>query len=204
MEYRMAIEKLNTGVRREQIAQAVLGLIATQGAKGLSVAAVARRVGLVPSALYRHFENKDQMLNAAIDLFQAQVLTHFEEVERESPHCLERLHRLLVRQVRMIRENQVVAMPRIVFSDNLYGRNPQKRFQVYKILESFIGRLNDMILEGKKRGEIHAGIDPASAARIFLAIFQSSGIFWFLSDGEFDVTKHAEKAWRIFKRSIEA
>lgn len=200
----MAIEKLNTGLRQEQIARAVLGLIATRGSKGLSVAAVARRVGLVPSALYRHFENKDQMLNAAISLFQTQVLTNLQEVERETPRCLERLHRLLVRQVRLIRENQVVAMPRIVFSDNLYGRNPQKRSQVYKILEGFIERLSDMILEGKERGEIYAGTDPTSAARIFLAIFQSAGILWFLSDGEFDVTKHAERAWRIFKRSVEA
>ncbi|MBZ5551173.1 MAG: TetR/AcrR family transcriptional regulator [Acidobacteriia bacterium] len=200
----MATEKLNTGLRQEQIAQAVLGLIATRGAKGLSVAAVARRVGLVPSALYRHFENKDQMLKAAIDLFQAQVRTNFEEVERETPQCLERLHRLLRRQVRMIRENQVVAMPRIIFSDNLYGRSPQKRVQVYRILEGFIGRLSDIIVEGKQRGEIHAGVDPPSAARIFLAIFQSSGILWFLSDGEFDVTNNAEKSWRIFKRAIEA
>ncbi|MGB7621169.1 MAG: TetR family transcriptional regulator [Terriglobia bacterium] len=200
----MAHEKLRTGIRQEQIAQAVLGLIATRGARGLSVAAVARRVGLVPSALYRHFANKDQMLNAAINLFQSQVLRNIEDVMQESGHSLDRLRRVLMRQVRMIRENQVVAMPRIVFSDDLCGNNSQIRQQVYEMLEGFIGKLSEIIRQGKDRAEIHPDIDPATAARMFLALFQSSGILWFLSDGEFDVTKHAERAWKIFKRSIEA
>ncbi len=54
----MAREKLDTEIRQEQIAQAALSLIASRGIKGLSVAAVARRVGLVPSGIYRHFKGK--------------------------------------------------------------------------------------------------------------------------------------------------
>ncbi|MGD0654870.1 MAG: hypothetical protein ABSA16_11035 [Thermoguttaceae bacterium] len=45
----MSEEKLDTQIRREQIAQAALELIASQGLRRLSVAAVARRVGLVPA-----------------------------------------------------------------------------------------------------------------------------------------------------------
>ena len=55
----MALEKLNSEVRQEQYVQAALGLVAADGLKNLSVARVARRMGLVPSALYRHFPGKD-------------------------------------------------------------------------------------------------------------------------------------------------
>ena len=41
----MGTEKLNTEVRQEQLAQAALSLITTQGLKGLSVARVARESG---------------------------------------------------------------------------------------------------------------------------------------------------------------
>ena len=69
----MADEKLDSEVRREQIAEAVLGLVAARGVKRLSVAAVARRVGLVPSGIYRHFKSKDAMLMAVLDLIEARM-----------------------------------------------------------------------------------------------------------------------------------
>ena len=58
----MRAEKQHSEVRQDQIVKAAMALIAEQGLKGLSVAAVARRVGLVPSALYRHFKEKRKSL----------------------------------------------------------------------------------------------------------------------------------------------
>ena len=56
--------KVGTQIRREQIAEAALGLVAAEGVRRLSIAAVARRVGLVPSGIYRHYKSKDQVLDA--------------------------------------------------------------------------------------------------------------------------------------------
>ncbi|MBI2220156.1 MAG: helix-turn-helix transcriptional regulator [Acidobacteria bacterium] len=53
--------KLDTEIRQEQIAQAALAVVARHGIRRLSIASVARRVGIVPSAPYRHFENKDDL-----------------------------------------------------------------------------------------------------------------------------------------------
>ena len=57
----MSDEKLGTEIRQEQIAEAALELVASQGLGRLSVAAVARRVGLVPSGIYRHYKSKDDI-----------------------------------------------------------------------------------------------------------------------------------------------
>lgn len=59
----MKNEKMKTEVRREQIAAAALQLIARRGMHGLSIAGIARQVGLVPSAIYRHFDGKDHVLD---------------------------------------------------------------------------------------------------------------------------------------------
>jgi AcrR family transcriptional regulator len=46
--------------------------IASEGASGLSLRAVARRLGMVPSALYRYFPNRDGLLTALIiDAYRA-------------------------------------------------------------------------------------------------------------------------------------
>src|SRR4030065_192405 len=60
-----AVRGATTG-RRCRSGRAPLALIASRGTHALSVAAVARRVGLVPSAIYRHFRSKDEVLDAAI------------------------------------------------------------------------------------------------------------------------------------------
>lgn len=56
----MSIERISTQTRREQIAEAALNLIASQGIAFLSMAVLARRIGVVPSAIYRHFDSKDK------------------------------------------------------------------------------------------------------------------------------------------------
>ena len=64
----MSAEKLETDVRQDQIAQAALNVISSHGLKALSVARVARQVGLVTSAIYRHFHSKDAVLDAVLGL----------------------------------------------------------------------------------------------------------------------------------------
>ena len=67
------MEKLDTEIRPEQLSQAALALIAAHGLEGLSIARVARRVGLVPSAIYRHYSGKDDLVDYAPALTSQQV-----------------------------------------------------------------------------------------------------------------------------------
>ena len=73
-------QKLGTEVRKQQIAQAALSLVSIQGLKGLSIAGIANRVGLVPSAVYRHFKNKDQVIEAILDLIRERLLANVQMV----------------------------------------------------------------------------------------------------------------------------
>src|ERR1035441_1461910 len=99
----MGTEKLNTEVRQEQLAQAALSLITTQGLKGLSVARVARRVGLVPSAVYRHFESKDELLDAVLELIRERLNANVVQASQDTTDALQVLRRLVMAHVRLIR-----------------------------------------------------------------------------------------------------
>ena len=121
----MADAKLQTRIRREQIAEAALQLVASEGVKRLSIAAVARRVGLVPSGIYRHFKSKDAMLDAVLDLLDAKLQANVEAARKETADPLDRLHGLFLRHIRIIREGQ--AFPRIIFSDEALAARPDAR-----------------------------------------------------------------------------
>ncbi len=119
----MAHEKLDTRVRREQIAEAAMGLVASQGLRRLSVAAVARRVGIVPSGIYRHFKSKDELLRAVIDRVEERLMGNVAAARQESDDPIEQLRGVLMRHIRFIREGR--AVPRIIFADDAHAGSPQ-------------------------------------------------------------------------------
>src|SRR5664280_66741 len=100
----MPAVKQKTEQRQSAIAKAALSLIGAQGMRGLRVAAVARKVGLVPSGIYRHYRNKDEVLDAILDYIQQRFSANVRAVSRLEGDALARLHALLMRHTRLIRE----------------------------------------------------------------------------------------------------
>jgi AcrR family transcriptional regulator len=197
----MRAEKQHSEVRQKQIARAAMALIAEQGMKGLSVASVARRVGLVPSALYRHFKGKEEILEATAGLVRDLLLENVRAVCQESPLPLEQLRLLLMRHIRMVREFQ--AIPRIIFSDEMLSSHPPKKTAIYKIIQEFLGQVADIVTQGQGRGDIKPDLNPGTVSVMFLGLVQPPVILWYLSNGKFNLTKHTERAWQIFKTAIQ-
>ncbi len=198
----MAGEKLDTQVRRQQIVQAVLDLIAAQGLKRLSMGAVARRVGLVPSAIYRHFRNKDEMIEAALRLVRQKVFENINAVCAATPGALDRLERLLRLNVRMIREIQ--AIPRVVFAEGVFSEGQGRRNKIYQMLRGYMTKVEEIIAQGQRAGEIRGDIDARTLAVIFWGLLPPAVILWHVSEGRFDVTRHVEKSWKMLRAGLAA
>jgi AcrR family transcriptional regulator len=197
----MATQKLDTQVRREQIAQATLALVAEGGLSKLSVAAVAHEVGLVPSALYRHFKSKDEVLDAALELIQEKLLGNVAAVRDDTGEALEQLHGLLMRHVRLIQENR--GIPQVIFSQDFYIDHPERRDRVYRGISSYLAEVARIILTGQRHGQIARDIDANTASVMFLGLIQPSAILWHMSDGDFDVSQQARRAWPLYRKAIE-
>jgi AcrR family transcriptional regulator len=198
----MATEKLRTAVRREQIAEAALDLISSGGVKALSVGAVARRIGIVPSAVYRHFRGKEEIVSAAIARMGDRLLENVVLAAREGPTAIGCLRKLLQLHIRTIREGR--AGPRIVFAEGIGdGRTPH-RAEIYRVIRRYIEKVAEIVREGQSRGEIRADIDPEAAAIHFIGLIQPAATLWHFSDGRFDVTRHAERSFALFAELIEA
>ncbi len=198
----MATEKLDTQIRQEQIAQAALDLIAAHGLRKLSVAAVARRVGLVPSALYRHFKSKNDLLDATLALIRDRLLENVKVTCEETNDPVERLRRLLVRHIEMIRQNR--GIPLVIFSQDMYQDQPRRKRVVYDSIRDYLDRIAEIVRDGQRQGLISPAVEPQVAAVMFLGLIQPAAILWHLSDGEFDVTRQAKKAWPWFCRAVQA
>jgi len=195
-------EKLETGIRQAQIAQAALALVAERGLERLSVADVARRVGIVPSAIYRHYPSKDAVLETVLRLVRDRLLENVRMASAKTADPFDRLHRVLVRHVKLVRDNQ--AIPRIVFSEEIYRGRPARRARMYKAIAGYLDQVADIVRAGQAGGAIRPDLDPSTVAVMFLGLIQPAAILWHMSDGRFDVTRHTEKAWKVFRGAIAA
>ncbi len=197
----MSIEKLNTEIRQDQIAQAALSLIASHGLKGLNMAKLARRVGLVPSAIYRHFKNKEEVLDSVLNHIQKRLLDNVDMVLHETSEPIDRLRQLIMYHVKLIRENQGIL--RIIFSEDIYNGHPERKTRIYNIITTYLSRVGKIVSQGQREGKIRRDTDPTTISFMFLGMVQSAAILWHMSDDGFDVTKRVENAWKIFNEYIK-
>ena len=81
-----------THIRREQIAEAALSVLASKGLGRFTTAAIAKQTGLAEGTLFRHFRNKEDIVAAAIEKLERLLFTE-ETAADDDP--LEELRRFL-------------------------------------------------------------------------------------------------------------
>lgn len=108
------IERLPTEERQEQIAEAALRIISNQGVRRLTAAALAAEVGIADGTIFRHFKDKEAIVDAAIDLFEASLEDCYPAPSDEP---LERLGAFLMKRVARVRKHPEIL--RLAFSDRL-------------------------------------------------------------------------------------
>jgi AcrR family transcriptional regulator len=198
----MSRQKLATDVRREQLTDATLAVVAEHGLRGLSLAVVARRVGLTPSAIYRHFASKDAMLDAVLDRIRERLHGAIAAARAETDDPVEALHRLLDRHMQLVRHNR--ALPRVVLSDDYHLGHPERRQRLLGLFSGYLDGVAGVIRQGQRLGSIRSDVNARSLAILFLGLIQPAGVLWTLSDGQFDVTGQARAAWPVFEQALRA
>lgn len=160
------------------------------------MARIAARLGLVTSAMYRHFPGKDEILDAVIDLIGSRLEANVAAASRASEDPLARLEFLLQRHVALVRENS--GIPRLLFSGEVFCGSGGKRERLFRLITGYLARIAKIIREGQRTGIIRSDVAAPALAVHFLGIVQPAVILGHLSGGRFDVARHAKRAWKLF------
>ena len=196
----MRASKAKTKIRQEQIARGAMKLLAVRGWRRVSLASIARQVGVVPSAVYRHFKGKDDMLDAVLDLvgerFQANILAARES----SSDPIVQLHEALARHVNLIASG--VPVPRIILSEDIFTGHRRHRKRVHAIYQAYLGAVGAIIREGQRQKVIRREWEAEDLSLMWLGLVQSPAILWLLGQRQFDLRQHCDRAWRIFAEMI--
>lgn len=196
----MAAQKLPTAIRQDQIVEAAFQMMSENSTQHVHIKDIALRMGMAPSAMYRHFRNRDAVMSAVLELIRAKLYKNVETVRQTSDNAVERLRELLFRHVRLIKERH--GIPKIFFSDELWGQNQERRQKMFRIVTGYLAEIEDIVREGQRNGQIKEDIAPKAAARMFFGMVQPAALLWHMSSGGFDLDEHIALTWPLFAQAI--
>ena len=194
-------EKKVTEIRREEIIIAALTLVANQGVKSMTIERISRIVGIVPSAIYRHFNNKSEILEAVLGMIGERMKNNVIEINQENDNSLEAIRKLLMRQVQLVMEFS--AIPQIMFSEEVYRENQELKAKLHEMIQDILNGLTEIVKRGQREGRIRTDMESRRIAIMFLGLFQPSAFLYHLSGGRFDIVKQVDVTWKMFSKAIQ-
>lgn len=141
--------------RQKEIINASLELIAESGIQSLTIKNLSKKIGLVESAIYRHYESKTQILIAILDSISTKTKP---EDEKEFESIFSLLEKQLINHFQTFTEKP--ALVSVVFAEDLFQNEPLLVEKTRLKIEKSISELAELITKGQKKGEIRTDIDP--------------------------------------------
>lgn len=187
--------------RREQAAEAALKL-AKNGLSAVTLSGVAEEMGVVPSALYRHFNSKEALIFAVLAHMRKLIEGNVARALAKAEDPLDALRRLAESQGRMLQDRPGILS--LMFSEEITRSEPQYREGVENTSGRFRQMVRDIIEQGQKAGVIR---DDATANDLMFAFLGTMLPPIFLSHingGNLDFRAQIERNWRFFEETARA
>ena len=162
--------RMTAGQRKAQIIDVTLRLVDKHGVQGTTTARIAAAAGVTEPTLYKYFENRREMLMAALDVVFDQAV----DVIRSSqePNVVERLRKIGQHHTELTFSKSsgfVNPLFEFVVAPAELGLRSRVRARNVAIAEA----LASMVKEGIAQGSIRADVDPQ------LTAWRVLGFYWF-------------------------
>ncbi|MBE1423728.1 AcrR family transcriptional regulator [Desulfomicrobium macestii] len=194
-------KRLTTIIRREQIAEAALALVADQGVGALTARNVARAVGVTAPALYRHFPGgKADILASVLDLLDDVKTEGIRQAIKEPGPALTKLRRCYDLHISVVERYR--ALPNLVLSDALWSDENHLRERLLKNHQRHQSEVAGIIRQGQIAGEIRDDIDADEIFVQFLGQFLTIAILYSRRGDMIDPKTQAEANWKMFVRGV--
>jgi AcrR family transcriptional regulator len=168
------------GYDRAQILGVAVGLFNEQGYGATSVADLAARLGLTKSALYHHFDSKEQLLAEALDHALSALEGVLTEPEATVGTPAERLGFVLHAAVEVLIER----LPSVTLLLRVRGNSATER-EALERRRAFDQQVTALVNEAQAAGLVRSDIDGAVTTRLVFGMINSV-VEWYRPAGPID------------------
>jgi AcrR family transcriptional regulator len=153
---------------RERLIESARELIWERGYLGTSPRAIQERAGVGQGSMYHHFRGKPDLALAAVSRSAGDLRARAETEFTGPGTVIERVTAYLRRERYVLKGCPVGRLTQ----DPEVMADPELRRPVEDTFAWLIGRLAGILAEGRAKGELDAGLDPAATATALVAVLQ--------------------------------
>jgi AcrR family transcriptional regulator len=187
--------------RQQEIIAAALAIITDRGLEELTIRNIAERVGFSEAAVYRHFQNKMQILSTIIDIFARDSARLLKEIHGCSCSSLEKVKLFFLDRCRVFDADRVLAT--VMFAENLFQNDPTLAAKIRQVLYGH----RQLLLATIRGGQRQKTIRNLPAEHLFTMVMGSLRLLvlqWRIGGYRSSLLRAGEKLWRSLETLIAA
>ncbi|WP_163577891.1 nucleoid occlusion factor SlmA [Halomonas faecis] len=186
--------------RREQILQALALMLEEDSGKRITIAALARQVGVSEAALYRHFPSKARMFEGLIAFIEETLFERITRILEEAPDAVSRCGQILTLLLAFAEKNP--GLSRLLDGDVLTGETARLRQRIHQLFERLETQLKQVLREAELREGRRPTLPVSATANLLMAQAEGRIAQYVRSDFQRRPTEHWDDQWALLSAHL--
>lgn len=169
----MATKRKNTEIRREEALSLAMKIIHEEGIHNLTLRRVAEGLGISEAALFRHFKDKEEMINLlatkVFDYYMVKEANGYEDVEA-------RLLKLITDQFASFEGTPEATS--VLFQEEIFREYPAVKARFDERRHQRANRIASMIRDAQTKHQVAEAVDPDTFALIYMGAMRTAVLEW--------------------------
>ena len=174
-----------TSKRQQEIIASAGKLLMAKGVKGLTTKNLAQEMGFSESALYRHFNNKEDIIVLLLDYLFFNIKERLEVIQSKEVSSEEKLQQIFKSQFSYFSQNPHFIIA--ILSEGFFDETEKINSSIMKIISYKLQLITAIINEGKNKNEFITTIPTQDIVHIIMGSFRMMMLKWKFSKFELDL-----------------
>ncbi|NOX90230.1 MAG: TetR/AcrR family transcriptional regulator [Calditrichaeota bacterium] len=192
---------MNYSERQIQIINTAISLIAEKGIQELTIKNISKKIGIVESAIYRHFASKQDILLGILTLFKENKDQILQSVQGTASGASEQLKAFFTKRFEQFSNNPAFAS--VIFSEDFFRNDKRLSEMVYQIMQETQQLIIEIIKAGQQQKELRDDVPADQLAAILTGTLRLIVTRWRLSEFSFDLQSEGQKLWQTIEKLIK-
>ncbi len=190
--------RLRRGERRQTILETLAHMLEKNQGEHITMAQLARAVGVSEAALYRHFASKAKMFEGLLEFVEETIFTRINKILAEESRAEARVQNILFLLLGFADKNP--GMARLLYGDVLVGETERLRQRVVQIYERIETQLKQVLREGEASENLRVPI--ADTAALLLAVVEGAITRYVRSEFQSSPVAGWDKQWELLRKGV--
>ena len=196
----MTDSKKKRGNRKQEILEALAGMLESSPDNKITTAALAEKVGVSEAALYRHFPSKAKMFDALLDFTEETLFSRIPQIMDSTSSAVDQVRMILDMTLHFAEINPGIC--RILTGDCLVGEHERLKKRANQILLRLETQLKQILREAELKEGLRTSKPVGVCVDLLMNLINGRLISYVRSGFDKKPRENATEHWQLVSNVI--